>query len=235
MGVSVGYGDWNQISTMDADLDIADPGGSYGPNTHTYGRFNCQNWATFALNVDTIVGALEIDLNYYATELGAAIDTHTLWLDTTTNGGLFAFFPNQAPWMDVTVGLIGGGNFQLNAYGWRSNRFQPGYYLAETGFLVNTGAITINAGVTRNINMFAAFAGTVGYRWATNADAGTLTVSTFNGGIYSTIHVETLAAAASNDGLILLPEMVTQWQIHNTGATNSTFSLNVWPAIGGQR
>lgn len=235
MSVSVGYGDWNQLGTMDADLDINDPGGSYGPGTHTYGRFNCQNWATFALNVDTIVGALEIDLNYYPSELGAALFQRQLWLDTGINDGLVAFFPNLAPWMDVTVGLIGGGAFQLNAFGWRSNRYVPSIYVPFGGFIVNTGAVTINAGVTRNQAMLQAYAGTVGYRWATNAQPGSLTVSTFNAGIYSTVHTENLAATSSNDGLLLLPEMVTRWSIQNTGAGNSTFSLNVWPALLGQR
>lgn len=235
MGVSVGYGDWNQIDTLDADLDISDSGGSYGPGTHTYGRFNCQNWATFALNINTIVGALEIDLNYYPSETAAALFTRAVYLDTGINGGMVAFYPNLAPWMDVTVGLLGGGNFQLNAFGWRTNRVVPSVYVNQATFLVNTGAVTIAAGVTRTQAQLFAYAGTVGYRWATNADAGTLTVEGFFNGSYVTLHTENLAAAASNDGLLLLPEMITHWQIKNTGATSSTFALNVWPVPLAQR
>lgn len=234
MSVSVGYGDWNQISTFDADLDINDSGGSYGPAGVTYGRFNCQNWATFALDISTIVGNLDIAVRYYPSETGAALLTRELWLDATQAPELAAFFPNMAPWLDVFVQGVGGGNFQLNAFGWRSNRQLPSIYVPQSQFLINSGSVTINTGTTHNFMPTWSFAGSMGYRVATNTHAGTLTVQVYNGG-YVTVHTETVAASSSSDGILLLPEGLSRWQISNSSGTNDTYSLNVWPAILAQR
>lgn len=233
MSVSVGYGDWNQITTFDGDLDAytlaVAQAGPFGP-------YNCQNWASIGFDV---VGAganpFSFIASYWADEaLTQGLGGRTALIDGAQVGSATGFYPNLGPWVRVAISNLTGVGIPAGLALWRSNRLVARDYVAPSFPFVNAGTPSIAAGATTNTFGTTVIPGPVEYHWATNTQAGTLTIQALNAvGGYSTLKIVTMAATSSGNGTIILPEATTRWQLTNNGASASTFNVLAWPSLSG--
>lgn len=227
MGISVGYPDWSQISTMDADLDIGQVGSGNAPVT--FGPFDTNNWLAFSLIVSGISANLLVQWHYFS---DSTLGTEVLTRQANVNvaqAQLQACIPNVSPWMTVSVESSLGGAWSANIFGWRTNRTVPSYAFVSNPYLLETGSISLGSGAAQNQNLNQWWSGSMGY----NLEAVTQPFQTifqfWDGASWTDYWFDSVVAGKTANGLIHVPFGQSRAQTKNTGAGTGSYSLTTWP------
>lgn len=234
MSVSVGYQDWVDTPTYDAELDVAQANGLTSQTQ--YGPLNVNNWASVGINAQVLGSdnALFVGQWWNTEALAIPLGTRRFWLDNTSLTTLTAYWPNLGPWFTLTM-TPQTSQTNLALALWRSQRQPLWPYQPATPMLIQTGNVSIGAGATSTVYSGFVWAGDAQWRWATAGQAGTLTFQSFLASSFAwvTIDTFTIAANSSARGNIVLPEGPSRIQTTNTGAGAANFVADLWPSLTG--
>lgn len=237
MSISVGYNDWAQIDTLDADLDVAEnavahPNGSFSGNI-----LNCQNWPTVAVAVKVSAGGtVAYSAAWFADQNGTQqVGLRAFNLDSAAAAFSTAFLPNQGPYVGISGSQSGLLTFTHSFYQWMSRRQLPYTWQPHDVFLQQQAAVSINAGATLTVYNAYIWGGPIQFRWVTGTAAGTVAVQVLNdlGNYVAASDTITIAASSSGRFQLILPEAQVRVQVTNSGAAAATFAWSMWPSVTG--